>query len=31
VDSDGFVTHRFENFAPKSELIEALDQTIATG
>ena len=31
VDSDGIVTHRFENFAPKPELIEALDQTIAMG
>jgi hypothetical protein len=31
VDSGGIVTHRFENFAPKPELIEALDQTIATG
>ena len=31
VGKDGFVTHRFENFAPKPELIEALDQTIANG
>ena len=31
VGSNGFVTHRFENFAPKPELIEALDQAIATG
>ena len=31
VDSDGIVTHRFENFAPKPELIEALDQAIAMG
>ena len=29
VDSDGIVTHRFENFAPKPELIEALDQSVA--
>ncbi|MEE8046140.1 MAG: hypothetical protein V3T49_04805, partial [Dehalococcoidia bacterium] len=31
VNSDGIVTHRFENFAPKPELIEALDQTVTTG
>ena len=31
VGSDGVVTHRFENFAPKPELIEALDSVIATG
>jgi hypothetical protein len=31
VDSDGTVTYRFENFAPKPELIEALDQSVATG
>ena len=31
VGSDGIVTHRFENFAPKPELIEALDQAIAMG
>jgi len=31
VGSDGIVTHRFENFAPKPELIEALDQIIAMG
>jgi hypothetical protein len=31
VDSNGIVTHRFENFAPKPELIEALDQAVATG
>ncbi|MCH8910983.1 MAG: thioredoxin family protein, partial [Chloroflexi bacterium] len=29
VDSDGIVTHRFENFAPKPELVEALDQSVA--
>jgi len=29
VDSEGVVTHRFENFAPKPELIEALDQTVS--
>jgi hypothetical protein len=29
VDSEGTVTHRFENFAPKPELIEALDQAVA--
>jgi hypothetical protein len=31
VDSDGTVTHRFENFAPKPELTEALDQSVAAG
>ncbi len=31
VGPDGIVTHRFENFAPKPELIEALDQSVATG
>ena len=31
VNSNGIVTHRFENFAPKPELIEALDQAVATG
>ena len=31
VGADGIVTHRFENFAPKPELIEALDSSIATG
>jgi hypothetical protein len=31
VDADGIITHRFENFAPKPELIEALDKTVATG
>lgn len=31
VDSKGFVTHRFENFAPKPELIVALDQAISNG
>ena len=31
VDADGIVTHRFENFAPKPELIEALDQAITMG
>jgi len=30
VGSDGIVTHRFENFAPKPELIEALNQSVAT-
>ena len=29
VGADGIVTHRFENFAPKPELINALDQTLA--
>ncbi|MBT3994446.1 MAG: thioredoxin family protein [Chloroflexi bacterium] len=29
VDSNGVITHRFENFAPKPELIEALDETVA--
>ena len=29
VGADGVVTHRFENFAPKPELIEALDQSVA--
>jgi len=29
VDSNGIITHRFENFAPKPELIEALDETVA--
>jgi len=29
VDSEGIVTHRFENFAPKPELIVALDQAIS--
>ena len=31
VGADGIVTHRFENFAPKPELIEALDQAVAPG
>ena len=31
VDSYGTVTHRFENFAPKPELIMALDQVVANG
>ena len=31
VGSDGLVTHRFENFAPKPELVEALDSIIANG
>ncbi|MDG0868022.1 TlpA family protein disulfide reductase [Candidatus Lucifugimonas marina] len=31
VDSNGIVTYRFENFAPKPELIEALDETVAMG
>lgn len=31
VDADGTVTHRFENFAPKPELIDALVQTMANG
>ena len=31
VGPDGIVTHRFENFAPKPELIEALDQAVAVG
>ena len=30
VGSDGIVTHRFENFAPKPELIEALNQSVGT-
>lgn len=30
VDPEGIVSHRFENFAPKPELIEALDQAIAS-
>ena len=30
IGSDGIVTHRFENFAPKPELIEALNQSVAT-
>jgi hypothetical protein len=29
VDSNGVVTNRFENFAPKPELIEALDQAVS--
>ena len=29
VGADGIVTHRFENFAPKPELIEALDLSVA--
>ncbi|MDP6665919.1 MAG: hypothetical protein QF357_00820 [Dehalococcoidia bacterium] len=31
VGADGIVTHRFENFAPKPELIEALEQSVAVG
>ena len=31
VGADGIVTHRFENFAPKPELIDALDQIVETG
>jgi hypothetical protein len=31
VGPDGIVTHRFENFAPKPELIDALDQAIVKG
>jgi len=31
VGPDGIVTHRFENFAPKPELIVALDQSISNG
>ena len=31
VGADGIVTHRFENFAPKPELIDALDQIVANG
>jgi hypothetical protein len=31
VGTDGIVTHRFENFAPKPELIDALDQIVANG
>jgi hypothetical protein len=31
VDSDGVVTHRFENFAPKPELIDALDELVKMG
>lgn len=29
VDSNGVITHRFENFAPKPELIDALNETVA--
>ncbi len=29
VGPDGIVTHRFENFAPKPELIQALDESVA--
>lgn len=31
VDSEGIVTHRFENFAPEPELVEALDQAVSMG
>jgi len=31
VDSEGVVSHRFENFAPKPELIVALDEVVANG
>ncbi|MDA1280839.1 MAG: hypothetical protein O3B95_12530 [Chloroflexi bacterium] len=31
VGPDGIVTHRFENFAPKPELVEALEQTLSVG
>jgi hypothetical protein len=30
IDPEGVITHRFENFAPKPELIVALDQAIAS-
>jgi len=30
VDEDGIVTHRFENFAPKDELIEAIEEVLGT-
>lgn len=30
VNEDGIVTHRFENFAPKDELIEAIEEVLGT-
>jgi hypothetical protein len=30
VNGDGIVTHRFENFAPKDELIEAIEEVLGT-